>query len=386
MAKAVLTFALYQGNALQRRETVAQDIVKVGKDPKSHLRVDDDQASRMHAVVEVGGPDDITLIDLGNEPGTLVNGARVNKCKLHVNDQIQIGGTLIVLENAMSPQADAAAPTPVAIPARPGPSVPPARPAPSAPAPARPAPPPMPVSEPAPAANPFAVSARAAPSPFGGGGASPFAGGFSPLNPFAAGAALSAAEAAARALEVPDDAPPGTYTYTLVKSGPDVYPDEVELPHVPSVEVMILWGTNVLHVAHLTPPRNFYVGEELGKNLACDFFIPAEKLGTTRLPIVVGDRSYLALVMPPAARGYIELPGQPRMTLDEARAKGQPSAEVSGGHQIPLPPGAKARVELDQFVFQVGAVNAGKPVPKGAAANMAGHESRIVSCQVAPLT
>ena len=40
--KAVLTFALYQGDALVRRETVTQDIVKVGKDPKSHLRVDDE--------------------------------------------------------------------------------------------------------------------------------------------------------------------------------------------------------------------------------------------------------------------------------------------------------------------------------------------------------
>ena len=38
MAKAVLTFALYQGDALQRRETVTQDIVKVGKDPKSLAR------------------------------------------------------------------------------------------------------------------------------------------------------------------------------------------------------------------------------------------------------------------------------------------------------------------------------------------------------------
>ena len=60
----------------------------------------------MHAVIEVGGPDDITLIDLGNEPGTMVNGARVNKCKLHVGDQIQIGGTTIVLE-----RAEAAGPT-----------------------------------------------------------------------------------------------------------------------------------------------------------------------------------------------------------------------------------------------------------------------------------
>ncbi|MCA9640073.1 MAG: FHA domain-containing protein, partial [Myxococcales bacterium] len=82
MSKAVLTFALYKGDELLRRETVTQDIVKVGKDPKSHLQVDDELASRMHAVIEVGGPDDITLIDLGNDPGTQVNGARVNKCKI----------------------------------------------------------------------------------------------------------------------------------------------------------------------------------------------------------------------------------------------------------------------------------------------------------------
>ena len=84
MAKAVLTFALYQGDALQRRETVTQDIVKVGKDPKSHLRVDDEMASRMHAVIEVAGPEDITLIDLGNEPGTMVNGQRVSAVALNL--------------------------------------------------------------------------------------------------------------------------------------------------------------------------------------------------------------------------------------------------------------------------------------------------------------
>src|SRR5512145_2166568 len=100
MAKAVLTFALYQGDVLQRRDSVAQDIVKVGKDPKSHLRVDDDQASRMHAVIEVASPEDVTLIDLGNEPGTQVNGARVNKCKLHVGDQIIVGNSVLVLEAA----------------------------------------------------------------------------------------------------------------------------------------------------------------------------------------------------------------------------------------------------------------------------------------------
>src|SRR5438093_13237369 len=111
MAKAVLNFAIYRGTALERRESVAQDIVKVGKDPKSHLRVDDELASRMHAVIEVASPEDITLIDLGNEPGTMVNGARVNKCKINPGDQLQIGGTKIVLERA-EPVAVAAAAKP----------------------------------------------------------------------------------------------------------------------------------------------------------------------------------------------------------------------------------------------------------------------------------
>src|SRR5215212_10038920 len=109
-AKVALTFALYQGDQLVRRDTIAQDIVKVGKDPRSHLRVDDELASRMHAVIEVATPSDITLIDLGNEPGTLVNGQRVNKCKIRPGDQVQIGSTLIVLEQAAA--ASAAAPTP----------------------------------------------------------------------------------------------------------------------------------------------------------------------------------------------------------------------------------------------------------------------------------
>src|SRR5882757_5400337 len=123
-AKVALTFALYQGDQLVRRDTIAQDIVKVGKDPRSHLRVDDDLASRMHAVIEVAGPNDITLIDLGNEPGTLVNGQRVNKCKIRPGDQIQIGSTTIQLENAAVAEATPPPPA-VAIAAPPSVSSPP---------------------------------------------------------------------------------------------------------------------------------------------------------------------------------------------------------------------------------------------------------------------
>ncbi|MCH2110467.1 MAG: FHA domain-containing protein, partial [Polyangiaceae bacterium] len=114
MSKAVLTFTITQEGGAARTETVSQDIIKVGKDPNSHLSVDDELASRMHAVVEVGGVDDISIIDLGNEPATQVNGAPVSKSKLNVNDVILIGKTSIKLDSvaAVGAQAQPAAAPP----------------------------------------------------------------------------------------------------------------------------------------------------------------------------------------------------------------------------------------------------------------------------------
>jgi len=382
--KVTLTFALYQGDQLVRRESVTQDIVKVGKDPKSHLRVDDDLASRMHAVIEVGSVDDITLIDLGNEPGTVVNGARVNKCKVHPGDQIQVGGTLIVLEGAQPAAAD----QPAAVPPPPGmapeqQAAPPAPPAPQPSPEARvadalenaPAPDPFAPAEaklaaavPPDNANPFAdAPAPAAPAanPFAGQGASdPFA--FSAPNPFA-----SAADPFGTG-EEEEATGEGGVRYVLTKSGPDVNPDEVET-HAPAVEVMVMWGEMILHVSHMSPPRNFYVGEEQGKNLSSDYFIPAEKLGTSRAPIVLASGGNVAMVLLPGAKGFIDIPGQGKQKIEELVAAGgaQPCAELSGAQQVILPPGGKGRMEIpgtqpgSSLVFQVAAVNAGRKAPAG---------------------
>jgi hypothetical protein len=391
-AKVALTFALYQGDSLIRRDTIAQDIVKVGKDPRSHLRVDDELASRMHAVIEVASPSDITLIDLGNEPGTLVNGQRVNKCKIRPGDQVQIGSTLIVLEHADIAQA--------AIPSAPG-SAPqmgqPAAQTPAAPAVAAYA---APLQQPqyaaAPAAqygapqqaapmhatnNAFAAPAAANPfaaNPFGAAPASPaanpFAGAAPAANPFGAAPAASPfggghAPAGHHGMSdvIDPNAPPGMFTYTLIKSGPDVNPDEVEVAHLSSVEVMILWDANVLHVSHLTPPRNFFVGEEEAKNVPCDFYIPSTALGTTRAPVVVARGVSASLVMLPRSTGWVDIPGQGRVQFHDLIASGRarPSSELSGAHEFELPAGAKARMELEgsSLVFQISAVNAGKPLP-----------------------
>lgn len=365
MAKAVLTFALYQGEALSRRETISQDIIKVGKDPKSHLQVEDELASRMHAVIEVGDTDDISLIDLGNEPATQVNGASVSKCKLGVGDQIVIGNTLVVLERidpagAQVQPAGAVSSNPFAA-----------------------------VAAPVAAAQPTAPS-----NPFAGGGSNPFASGSSPFaagsNPFAA-PANPFAQAAPAAVQAPaafgggyaggghyghgghgghDDFAPGTYTYEMLKSGPAVPSDEVELSHVPAVEVLVSWDTNVLHVSHLSPPRTFYVGEPNpgDKKDKTDFFIPEEKLPVRKMPVVIGDSMNVAVVLPPGATGWVQLPGQQRMSLDQVRPHAQPCGEVPGAQQLALGSGASAKVEFNGFTFQVSAVNAGKPFKKGVGA------------------
>jgi hypothetical protein len=335
-AKVALTFAVYQGDRLVRRDTIAQEVVKVGKDARSHLRVEDELASRMHAVIEVASPADITLIDLWNEPGTFVNGQRVNKCKVHPGDQIQIGSTLIVLESA----------EPVTAP----------------PAEASFAPPPAPPSV---LANPFA-------------GANPFdAAPSTRNNPFAAVPSATANRfAAARAaatiglgIEPPMDGDAGGFTYAMVKSGPDIHADEVEVPHLATIEVMILWGANVLHVSHLTPPHSFYVGEVLSDKNGCDYFIPSETLGTPRAPIVVSRGVGASLVILAQSDGYVVLPGEGRVTFSDLVSSGRawPSSEMSGAYEFELPAGAKARMELvgSALVFQVSAANAGKKVAVG---------------------
>ncbi len=336
MSKAVLTFALYQGDQLLRRETLSHDIIKVGKGPKSQLQVDDPLASQMHAVIEVGGPDEVTLTDLGNEPVTQVNGAPVNKCRLSVGDQMLIGGTKIVLERAEAAGAEA-----------------------------------QPAAAPAVSSNPFAAGGGS--NPFAaGGGSNPFAAAVSSnpfaagggSNPFAAGGGSNPFGAASAHGSVPDDAPPGTYTYKMIQSGPDVSRDEVETAS-PALEVTISWGGNVLHVSHLSPPRDFIIGEPAGPKDKTDFFIPAEKLPASKMAIAVGSPMGVAAVLPQGATGTVEIAGQPKMSLDQARAQAQPSGAVAGAQQIGLSTGSRARVEFNGFEFTIAAVNAGKPVAAG---------------------
>src|SRR5688500_2536011 len=94
-AKAPLTFRIFKGDQLIREERLSLSVIKLGKVPSAHLKLDDETVSRMHAVIEVTGPNDVSIIDLGSTKGTFVNGQKVNKAKLQSGDTIVVGDTRI---------------------------------------------------------------------------------------------------------------------------------------------------------------------------------------------------------------------------------------------------------------------------------------------------
>src|SRR5467141_1220105 len=110
--KIPLTFRIYKGDQLLRTETLSQPVIKVGKLASSHLRIDDESVSRMHAVIEINGSDDIQLIDLGSTRGTLVNGEKVTKARLNNGDEVTFGDVRVVVSFA-DQDATAIAPPPV---------------------------------------------------------------------------------------------------------------------------------------------------------------------------------------------------------------------------------------------------------------------------------
>ncbi|MFZ5892653.1 MAG: AgmX/PglI C-terminal domain-containing protein [Myxococcota bacterium] len=143
------------------------------------------------------------------------------------------------------------------------------------------------------------------------------------------------------------------YEFALLKSGPDVNPEEVELTHVTAVEVMVLWGSNVLHVSHLTPPRDFLVGESGDAASACDVLVPPEKIGQSRFSLVRVEHGEISVVKPSGATGFVE------------SANGRRALASQGVEHIPLADKTRVEFELGGFIFKVASVNAGRPVKKG---------------------
>ncbi|MCG8553872.1 MAG: TonB family protein [Proteobacteria bacterium] len=323
-----ITFHFYEGDRCVRSETLAQDIIKIGRLESSHLRIEDDNVSKMHSVIEVSAPDDVYIIDLGSAAGTIVNGAKVNKAPLRHGDQILLGGTWIVVDMSQAQAADAVAPSAA-------------------------------VAGTASGASAAGGSPGAQPGTYGSMEQSMGAGDPSGYTQPAYGAGY--------APEIPPGVSEGEVAqYQLVASEPPVAPEDIDSGEQ-ILEIVVMWGElSVLHVAHQPPSQPFSVGDatDAKGKLQTDFLVGSESLGTERLPVTT---SAGAVVIPPGAVGDVTIGDDEYYAFEELAATGRlsPCPELEGAQQFQLPANSLARVMYNGFQFVVKPVSAARPIGVG---------------------
>jgi len=121
-----ISFKIYRkepsGKPLFLKEAAfEQDVIKVGKGPAADLRLDDETVGLMHAFIQTTPEGEVFVSDVVSQRGTIVNGQKVNKCKLKSGDEILLGDTLLTINFA---EAQAAEPIAAATPAAGGVEVP----------------------------------------------------------------------------------------------------------------------------------------------------------------------------------------------------------------------------------------------------------------------
>lgn len=93
-----LRFEIVQDGDVIRTEELEQDVIKVGKLASSHLRLEDSNVSRIHAVIEKGSSGAYSVIDLGSASGSFVNGEKITKSEIKSGDELTFGDTIVRVE------------------------------------------------------------------------------------------------------------------------------------------------------------------------------------------------------------------------------------------------------------------------------------------------
>jgi hypothetical protein len=104
--------------------------------------------------------------------------------------------------------------------------------------------------------------------------------------------------------------------------------------------------SSVLNVAHLSPPRDYFVGDEStakGK-LLTDFLVSSDAIGTSRLQVVANIGAGVAVIVPSGATGDVTVGDS--ITSFAVDARGAQPHAMPGAKQYPLP-------QSDREVFYV---------------------------------
>ncbi len=86
-----LTFEVYRGSALIKREDLAEQSITIGSGAAALLPIDDPQLAELHCIVNVEDDGSLSLIDLGGEAGVVYNGERIANAALRSGDVFSVG-------------------------------------------------------------------------------------------------------------------------------------------------------------------------------------------------------------------------------------------------------------------------------------------------------
>ncbi len=92
-----LSFAITVDGQEAGTQEFEQEMVTIGKGGAAVLQITDEGLADLHAAVQVADDGSVTLLDLGSETGTLLNGESVNNSAVNDGDEIQIGKTHLKL-------------------------------------------------------------------------------------------------------------------------------------------------------------------------------------------------------------------------------------------------------------------------------------------------
>jgi pSer/pThr/pTyr-binding forkhead associated (FHA) protein len=119
-----LSFSISVDGTEAGTQEFEQEMVTIGKGGAAVLQISDEGLADLHAAVQVGDDGSVTLLDLGSESGTLLNGNAVNNSAISDGDEVVLGKTTIKLgvrwpepeqdtdEGPAPIEADTAAPDP----------------------------------------------------------------------------------------------------------------------------------------------------------------------------------------------------------------------------------------------------------------------------------
>ena len=77
------------------RKDIADSVFKIGRDPSSHLQLNDSEVSRFHAEIR-SGDHGAEIHDLGSSNGTFVNGVAQRQAQLRTGDRVLVGKTHLI--------------------------------------------------------------------------------------------------------------------------------------------------------------------------------------------------------------------------------------------------------------------------------------------------